>query len=179
MPLLYGEGKRKAFHRLQEQILAISTDETIFAWNNPDISGGMFGLLADCPEWVTNCECAELEPFELSTSEWTMTNKGLRLQLLMAPRATQIGAEYTVYLNAVNPDNAKCPSFTLVDFGGDTYARYGCSPEKQIMFDTRARRLPIYVPQTPPVPKLPFQFRILNAHPSIGMCLAHPATFSA
>ena len=31
MPLLYGEGK-KSFHRLQEEIIKSSTDQTIFAW---------------------------------------------------------------------------------------------------------------------------------------------------
>jgi hypothetical protein len=31
MPLLYGEGKLKAFRRLQEEIMKISEDETLFA----------------------------------------------------------------------------------------------------------------------------------------------------
>lgn len=35
MPLLYGEGK-KAFHRLQLQILGQSSDHSIFAWTIPD-----------------------------------------------------------------------------------------------------------------------------------------------
>jgi len=36
MPLLYGEGKIKAFKRLQEEIMKISDDETIFAWEGSD-----------------------------------------------------------------------------------------------------------------------------------------------
>ena len=32
MPLIYGEGQKKAFVRLQEHIIAQSDDETIFAW---------------------------------------------------------------------------------------------------------------------------------------------------
>jgi hypothetical protein len=44
MPLLYGEGKTKAFRRLQEEIMKISEDETIFAWEAAD---GMDELTAD------------------------------------------------------------------------------------------------------------------------------------
>lgn len=35
MPLLYGEGAIKAFRRLQEEIIKVSTDQTIFAWEWP------------------------------------------------------------------------------------------------------------------------------------------------
>ncbi|KAI4917801.1 hypothetical protein J4E85_009893 [Alternaria conjuncta] len=35
MPLLYGEGRIKAFRRLQEEIMKISEDETLFAWEAP------------------------------------------------------------------------------------------------------------------------------------------------
>lgn len=35
MPLLYDEGS-KAFNRLQEEILKVSSDQTIFAWNGPE-----------------------------------------------------------------------------------------------------------------------------------------------
>ncbi|KAI4711172.1 hypothetical protein J4E89_003737 [Alternaria sp. Ai002NY15] len=35
MPLLYGEGNTKAFRRLQEEIMKISEDETLFAWEAP------------------------------------------------------------------------------------------------------------------------------------------------
>jgi hypothetical protein len=55
MPLLYGEGKWKAFLRLQEEIMKSSNDHTLFAWTK---GIGVFygwvlliyceGLLADC-----------------------------------------------------------------------------------------------------------------------------------
>jgi hypothetical protein len=48
MPLLYGEGK-KAFIRLQEEIMKVSDDQSIFAWKSSDpISHS--GLLATYPE---------------------------------------------------------------------------------------------------------------------------------
>ena len=47
MPMLYGEGK-KAFIRLQEEILRNSDDHTIFAWTDARQTGE-HGLLADSP----------------------------------------------------------------------------------------------------------------------------------
>jgi hypothetical protein len=38
MPLLYGEGKLKAFRRVQEEIMKISEDETLFVWESTDFS---------------------------------------------------------------------------------------------------------------------------------------------
>jgi hypothetical protein len=43
MPMLYGEGEG-AFIRLQEEIMKINDDPTIFAWQSENHSGG---LLAD------------------------------------------------------------------------------------------------------------------------------------
>ncbi|KAK3716341.1 hypothetical protein LTR37_006491 [Vermiconidia calcicola] len=51
MPLDYGEGRRKAFLRLQEQIIARSDDESIFAWTclNSDDNRERRGILAEDP----------------------------------------------------------------------------------------------------------------------------------
>ncbi|KAI1170399.1 heterokaryon incompatibility protein-domain-containing protein [Nemania sp. FL0916] len=43
MPLIYGEGK-KAFLRLQQEILRISDDQTIFAWGATDVFPDMHGF---------------------------------------------------------------------------------------------------------------------------------------
>lgn len=45
MPLIYGEGER-AFTRLQEEIMKVSEDQTIFAWRSSDVRTG---LLATSP----------------------------------------------------------------------------------------------------------------------------------
>ncbi|KAK4085296.1 uncharacterized protein Triagg1_286 [Trichoderma aggressivum f. europaeum] len=50
MPLLYGEGER-AFIRLQEEIMKVSDDHSIFAWEYSDNRGG---LLATSPEAFRN-----------------------------------------------------------------------------------------------------------------------------
>lgn len=50
MAELYGEGERKAFHWLQEEIMRYSTDQTILAWSpkGQDPSGSM-DVLANSP----------------------------------------------------------------------------------------------------------------------------------
>lgn len=82
MPLLYGEG-RSAFRRLQEELIKVSNDQSIFAWT-PTPRGPLgaftkpptFSMLADSPRAFgssgvvrAGTPCA---PYEL-------TNRGLRL----------------------------------------------------------------------------------------------------
>ncbi|KIM59684.1 hypothetical protein SCLCIDRAFT_61840, partial [Scleroderma citrinum Foug A] len=57
MPMLYGEGK-KAFHRLQLEIIRTSNDQSIFAWSwDEEVRTG--NILADDPS-VFRC-CSEME----------------------------------------------------------------------------------------------------------------------
>ncbi|KAL4065644.1 heterokaryon incompatibility protein-domain-containing protein [Scleroderma yunnanense] len=55
MPMLYGEGK-KAFQRLQLEIIRTSNDQSIFAWDK----GRTGSILADDPSFFENCEQMEL-----------------------------------------------------------------------------------------------------------------------
>ncbi|KIL83949.1 vegetative incompatibility protein het-e-1 [Fusarium avenaceum] len=80
MPLLYGEGKR-AFFRLQEEIIKSCNDHTIFCWDwNADVPGDWASLLAP---WPTAFEGAG--EFEKLTSNevsvFSMTNAGLSIRL--------------------------------------------------------------------------------------------------
>ncbi|KAL8670607.1 MAG: hypothetical protein Q9168_004869 [Polycauliona sp. 1 TL-2023] len=54
MPLLYGEGRSKAFRRLQEEIVKISEDESLFAWHHPKHSV-FSGLFAPYPAAFRGC----------------------------------------------------------------------------------------------------------------------------
>ena len=78
MPLLYGEG-RKAFLRLQQEILKNVEDESLFAWDDPSLRyAGMFAL---SPTAFANC--GNIVPVEFSgirRSPWTFTNRGLAMQ---------------------------------------------------------------------------------------------------
>ena len=56
MPMLYGEGK-KAFHRLQLEIIRASNDQSIFAWGCNVRTGN---ILADDPSFFEDCDAMEL-----------------------------------------------------------------------------------------------------------------------
>jgi hypothetical protein len=83
MPLLYGEGKLKAFRRLQEEIMKISEDETLFAWESVNVStdSSSAGVLAQDPKdfW----EARHMVPFasDAPLVPYTMTHRGLRIWL--------------------------------------------------------------------------------------------------
>lgn len=100
MPLLYGEGK-KAFRRLQEEILKVSDDHTLFAWGLDDqlISWDKFHLefpdhrrlrpfLADSASEFTNG--GKLVPLEGLQPDIPpiVTGNGLRIELPVLDRGT-------------------------------------------------------------------------------------------
>jgi hypothetical protein len=84
MPLLYGEGKR-AFMRLQLEILKNSDDESIFAWGKlgHDNDSDVFfadGMLAPDPFLFADGRyvcCTRQDP---DRPPYSMTNKGLEFQ---------------------------------------------------------------------------------------------------
>ncbi|KAL5365502.1 ankyrin repeat-containing domain protein [Aspergillus floccosus] len=81
MPLLYGEGD-KAFIRLQEEIMNVSDDHTIFAWKDggDEYDGG---LLASSPAAFRESSDIIVRPgASISTkTPWRLDNKGLHLEL--------------------------------------------------------------------------------------------------
>ncbi|KAI5997083.1 heterokaryon incompatibility protein-domain-containing protein [Pisolithus albus] len=54
MPMLYGEGK-KAFIRLQQEIIRNSSDQSIFAWKPTNETLQTCGILADDPNLFRDC----------------------------------------------------------------------------------------------------------------------------
>lgn len=91
MPMLYGEGKR-AFIRLQEEIMKHSDDHSIFAWSN--IRNGpsttrvtRSGLLATSPSAFASSCNAIRSSNQLNRSPYSTTNMGLSIQLPMIPWA--------------------------------------------------------------------------------------------
>ncbi|KAJ6445964.1 hypothetical protein O9K51_00730 [Purpureocillium lavendulum] len=92
MPLLYGEGRAKAFKRLQEEIIKSTEDESLYAWRcKTDSAQGrhFWGLLAESPAAFGNY--GTLLPVQSkylsrrSGRTVTVTNRGLRLDLPVAP----------------------------------------------------------------------------------------------
>jgi hypothetical protein len=87
MAMSYGEGD-KAFFRLQEEIMKISDDHTIFAWKTDYLGAFSGGLLADSP-------AAFREPGNIVSSanhhdgSFSSTNRGLRLELPLIPQISR------------------------------------------------------------------------------------------
>ena len=103
MPMLYGEGK-KAFHRLQLEIIRASNDQSIFAWGSNERKVRTGSNLADDPSCFWRCDRMELmdhDEFvefvkvyapgeELDSVEdrlgtFPITNRGIQIWLLLRP----------------------------------------------------------------------------------------------
>ncbi|KAF4630287.1 hypothetical protein G7Y89_g7852 [Cudoniella acicularis] len=125
MPLLYGEGER-AFIRLQEEIIKVSDDHSIFAWTSWDV--GNTGLLATSPAAFLDCGDVKVSPVESSSASSgaiTMNNKGIHLKLpfkdvhfqgagLAVLPCMKDGKPVAIYLR---PMSATYESFTRVQNG--------------------------------------------------------------
>ena len=85
MPLLYGEGK-KAFTRLQHEIVKISDDESLFAWRD----GGLVesGLFAQSPKAFTKSgnivQISSTHRHYIHRAPYTVTNRGLAIENLFS-----------------------------------------------------------------------------------------------
>ncbi|KAL4082154.1 heterokaryon incompatibility protein-domain-containing protein [Scleroderma yunnanense] len=106
MPMLYGEGK-KAFHRLQVEIIRISNDQSIFAWGSNQGNPRIGSILADDPSFFRGCEETELmdlsefiqavkDDNDVPTEElpsvnddrfgvFPITNRGIQIWMLLCP----------------------------------------------------------------------------------------------
>jgi hypothetical protein len=78
LPLLYGEGAN-AFIRLQQEIIRVSDDQSIFAWDSPIYRAQ--GLFAPRPQCFSNAGRIVLWEARRGDEPWALTNYGLRLQL--------------------------------------------------------------------------------------------------
>ncbi|KAH7075069.1 heterokaryon incompatibility protein-domain-containing protein [Paraphoma chrysanthemicola] len=95
MPLLYGEGARNAFLRLQEGIMKDSDDRSLFAWTQPRQDHITFrGLLADSP--ADFAQSRAIIPISdgaaIGTYPYEVTNAGVRMALLIGPLETTLSS---------------------------------------------------------------------------------------
>ena len=95
MPLLYGEG-HKSFIRLQQEILKMSTDDSIFCWELPtgllDTNGGSENraLLARSPSFFAGFGNIISKP-DRALRPYQMTNRGLEITLPIRSYWTEQG----------------------------------------------------------------------------------------
>ncbi|PYH73618.1 ankyrin repeat-containing protein [Aspergillus vadensis CBS 113365] len=78
MPLIYGEGEN-AFIRLQEEIMRISDDQSLFAWASSDDRGG---LIATAPAAFAHSQnIVRFNPFSSLDSPFTVDSRGVHLDI--------------------------------------------------------------------------------------------------
>ena len=146
MPPLYGEGG-KAFLRLQNEIMKVSDDESIFAWVDDTMPNAIGGLLARSPaafkdSWDIE-KCYSLSSQNL-VPPYLMTNKGLQITLcLYLPKRTraerlrackngveeqEINIPYTAFLACVRRGKFEMVAVKLAKHiqGREEYSRISC-----------------------------------------------------
>ncbi|KOC16422.1 hypothetical protein AFLA70_157g002641, partial [Aspergillus flavus AF70] len=80
MPLIYGE-REAAFIRLQEEILRVSEDHSLFAWKSSDTCSG---LLATSPlAFIDSHDIVPCETFETSSGPLIISGRGIHLDLCL------------------------------------------------------------------------------------------------
>ncbi|OWT43404.1 ankyrin repeat-containing protein [Pochonia chlamydosporia 170] len=85
MPMLYGEGER-AFIRLQEEIMRISDDHSLFAWKSP----GIRGLLATSPvAFEASRNIIQFNPLDTPNGPLTVSSRGVHLDLRFVGKGPQ------------------------------------------------------------------------------------------
>ncbi|KID79353.1 Vegetative incompatibility protein HET-E-1 [Metarhizium brunneum] len=84
LPLIYGEGRWRAFNRLQRELITVYNDDSIFAWTveQPTVSGQSnnsgWGILASSSEQFRGA--SEIESLGHFSSSFSMTNRGLEMR---------------------------------------------------------------------------------------------------
>lgn len=131
MPLIYGEGK-KAFIRLQEEIIKSSDDQSIFAWKLPpsECSGKAYwGLLAEAPSAFKDTGHL-IFPFPMnnpSRQPTTFINGALHVELLVQPTATSMDGDaarlHRMPIRSFTEDY--CPAVLNCPFSHD-WSRFPC-----------------------------------------------------
>jgi hypothetical protein len=141
MPPLYGEGP-SAFLRLQLEIMRISNDESLFAWEDDSIESG--GLLAPSPKsfrYATDIISAN--PPLIERPPYLMTNRGLEICLHFRERdlkdayffplhqgVPQGGNRRLAPLNCVREGKESIPLSVVISQGPnskDDFQRIGCN----------------------------------------------------
>ena len=126
MALLYGEG-RKAFQRLQEEIIKTSSDHTIFAWGESPESG----LKRDSPcvlaESTSQFENSGLiyprVSFTSTTSHYSVTNQGVQITLRCLEFGDGIWNGVLVLLNCDSTAAGKTLALPLTKTTSGVYRR--------------------------------------------------------
>ncbi|CZR43636.1 uncharacterized protein FPRO_07447 [Fusarium proliferatum ET1] len=108
MPLLYGEGKR-AFVRLQEEIIKTSNDHTIFCWGwNEDVPRNWASFLAPWPITFEGAGAFEILESD-DVSVFSMSNGGLSIRLPVLPETAPNSTTIDLWLVKLQATSRRFP----------------------------------------------------------------------
>ena len=111
MPLLYGEGS-KAFTRLQHEIVKISDDESIFAWEDSSVLES--GAFARSPSaFRESGDLVNVKFPQLERPPYTVTHRGLAIELALVERSTVNTDDADVFTAALQCASAKDLAFPV------------------------------------------------------------------
>jgi hypothetical protein len=170
MPLIYGEGE-KAFLRLQQEILRVSDDDSLFAWGAPDVFldmhgfltssvHHMHGLFADSPEDFDSKH--EIQEIQEDRPPLVIYGNGVRLQYPVCMKGPY---EFVIIACTLRHRARAYISVPVKSWGGSFYAR--CGPLVLIFPEdwTKAQTKILVVKQPPfggETLPLPETFRIIR-----------------
>lgn len=131
---IYGEGARNAFLRLQEAIMSQTTDLSLFAWIDTHYLVQYRGILARSPDEFSNSGSISKTNFLGDNPEFSMTNKGLKIQPFLAKQAN---GEFFLPLNCTN-DTARNGTVGIIlrKYFDDGEVLHRYEPGKLADFDT-------------------------------------------
>ena len=88
MPMIYGEGDR-AFIRLQEEIIKISDDHSLFTWSTSEDRNNS-ALLARSPDPFKGCTNITRGLFRTGNYPYSINNRGISMQLSLVCWSTDV-----------------------------------------------------------------------------------------
>jgi hypothetical protein len=150
MPMLYGEGQ-KAFLRLQEEIMKLSDDQSLFAWANLDASPESYhGLLAKSPlDFAYSKSVLPYQDWEFRPP-FQVTNRGLRIDLPLTPHEEEPGTIFIAALDCPVPPDYEDSSFLAIylkklSHGDQQYTRIRAGQFAKVR--ERGKRQTVFVKQ--------------------------------
>ncbi|KAH3915831.1 hypothetical protein HBI56_041350 [Parastagonospora nodorum] len=158
MPLLYGEGK-KAFVRLQKEIIKTSFDHTIFCWQDQNASRNSFrSLLARSPAEFNTGRRIYFVPGQTGVP-FLFTNRGLQISLPLQP-VKDNPMEYLAFLHCYQGAHLNDPkrvgiSVRLRRVGSDSNQFMRVDPDRLYKSEANQPLNRVYVPE-----KMPSYIRI-------------------
>lgn len=171
LPMLYGEGGRRAFLRLQEEIMKTSDDQSLFAWVNRDADPeALHGLLAPSPAAFAHSNgMLPYHDWGDPREPYTMTNRGLRIQLHLSAREDGI---FVATIDCPVPPNYADSSFLAIylkkistgreDKEGQHYARVRAGQFASMQVRGKLKTIYVRQDQRPPIEEGVFPNHIIQ-----------------